>query len=966
MRIGLSVCLTIFMTLFLLQAQGQKSAKFWDPARDYKEALEIYDQGKYNIAYNKFHQFLERYEAEDEGKSGLLIADAHYYKASCASKQDDPKTEGFYLAYIDRFKGHSFNNSAYFDLGNLYFNKRDYHASLEYYNKVNEKALDKRFYEEFSFKRGFCYFSLKEFNTARLAWNDLIHRTDGEYYYEANYYYGMAAYFQENYDAAVAAFDVVDETARYKNVVPYYITQIHFIKADYEGVIDYAVPLVNDNGMKYRADMNQLIGQSYFEQGDYVNAVEYLADYVKQAKNVSKEDYYQLGFAEYQTLDYDGAVVSFKKLNHLNGALAQNALFLTGNAYLKLDDKENARTALKRAASLDFDAAIVEEARFNYAKLSYELNFNNDALVSLRKFINDYPSSDFSAEANEILADLLLNTKNYDEALAIIEKIDHPTPKITKAYQLMAYHKGISLYNEGRLNTALEAFTKSLRYTPDKSLQALTRYWMADIYHRKGNYAKSIVNMNHFLSASVIPDPSYTTKVSKSTGHYVQGYNHYKLSEYSKARMEFEKASNGLTTEANTEIQNQLLPDALLRTADCYYLGKDYNRAFTFYDKVINNGYDGSDYAIYQKALIDGIRGNYSKKIDLLKGLMNKYPESVLADDALFETGNTYIVMENMEAAIGSFDQLIRNHANSEWLPPARLKLGLIYFNQDKYDQALIQYKTVVSKYPKTTSSAEALTALRDVYIAKGDPQGYIQYLENVPGANVTMSEQDSILYLSAENLFTKGEYEKALTAFNDYLQRFPNGYFSLPAHFYRGECHFSFQDLDRAVGDYDKVLAVGANRFTERSLQRAASINYYHIKDYRTALEQYLSLMQQATTKDTRRTATLGILRSNFQLEEYRSSIEYADRVIADPSFPEQQHTESYFYRARSYWNTGDRSKGIRDYTVVKNRVSNEWAAEAVYHIALDHLESNRLEEAKSSCFLILFVPTRLMPVGW
>ncbi len=943
----------LFAIGMTLNANAQKTSFVSDPAKDFKQALEIYDQQKYNIAYNRFNEFIESYEALDDSKSNLLLADAYYYKASCAGKQKDPKTEDYYLEYIDRFKGHSFSNVAYFDLGNWYFKERNYKDALNYYGDVNEKALDKRIYEEFAFKRGFCYFSLKRFDLAKAAWRPIINKTDSEFYKEANYYYGMASYYDEEYDDAIASFKKVEKVSRYKNSIPYYITQINFINKDYQGVIDYAVPIVEGrSSVKNKPDINQLIGQSYFELGDYTAAVKYLTEFEKRAKTVTKEDYYQLGYAQYKTGDYAGAVKNFKELNHLNNALAQNALFLSGNAYLKLGDKENARTSLQRASTLNFDNAIVEEAKFNYAKLSYELGFNNDALVSVRSFIETYPSSKYIGEANEILANVLLQTRNYNEALQIIEQINNPSPSIKKAYQLMAYHKGISDYNDGRLNNALSAFNKAERYSPDKSILALTKYWRGDIYHRKKEYKKSINEMSQFLANAGALSDVHTIKVEKATGHYIQGYNHYKLKDYDKARQAFEQTSNLLVQSDNVEIQNSILPDAFLRTADCYFLKKNYSASLDFYDKVIDRGYDGADYSYYQKGIIEGLQGNHDAKIDQLKRVTTAYPKSVLVDDALYEIGNTYIIQDKNDQAISTFNQLIRNHGNSEWVAPAYLKLGLIYFNMDNYDESLKRYKTVVSKYPKTSASAEALTAIKDVYIAKGDPNGYIKYLSNVPDANVTVSAQDSILYMSAENQFTKGEYDQALKDFNEYLSRFPNGYFSLPSRFYRGECHFSFQDFNKALVDYNYVLSKPQNRFVERTLQRAASINFYHTRNYSESLSQYTELIQIASTEDNRKVAILGILRSNFQLKKYTASIEYANRVTNDDGYSELQQTEAYYYRAKSLWETGSKSNAIADYKVVKSRTSNQWAAEGTYFIAKDYFDKGDLVNAEATCF--------------
>ncbi len=47
--------------------------------------------------------------------------------------------------------------------------------------------------------------------------------------------------------------------------------------------------------------------------------------------------------------------------------------------------------------------------------------------------------------------------------------------------------------------------------------------------------------------------------------------------------------------------------DAYLRTADCYYMNRDYKRAEAMYDKVLGFSWPSSDYATFQKAMIAGV-----------------------------------------------------------------------------------------------------------------------------------------------------------------------------------------------------------------------------------------------------------------------------------------------------------------------------------------------------------------------
>ena len=53
--------------------------------------------------------------------------------------------------------------------------------------------------------------------------------------------------------------------------------------------------------------------------------------------------------------------------------------------------------------------------------------------------------------------------------------------------------------------------------------------------------------------------------------------------------------------------------DAYLRIADCYYMNRDYKKALSMYDKVLEYSWPASDYATFQKAMIVGINNSREK-----------------------------------------------------------------------------------------------------------------------------------------------------------------------------------------------------------------------------------------------------------------------------------------------------------------------------------------------------------------
>ncbi len=938
----------IFFTPYSQPLVAQETSVYTDIAFHFKQALEVLDQKKYNIARNKFERFINEYPHHNLSESNLLIADANYYIAYCGYKIQDSNTEELYLKYLNNFQGHAKNSAAFFDLGNYYFHQKEYKQSLKFYNKLNEKDLPKVTREEFIFKKSFANFSIKKFSQAKPGFKKLIN-SNSQYKNDASYYYGVIAYYEKKYNEALSNFLLVENHKKYGRVVPYYIAQINFVNEDYDEVISYGEPLLQRNKVvNNRVEISQLVGQSYFEKGNYIKAQEYLENYIKKAKSVSKEDYYQLGYTHYKNGNYKEAITNFKKLGHLKNTLAHNATFMLGESYLRIGDKENARNAFKQAASMNYDKSLKEDALFNAGKLAYELNHINDALTALKSFIEKYPQSKYTNEANELLAKVFLKTRNYNEAIKTIEGLKNPSSQVKKAYQKITYFQAIELYNSRKFTAAERSLNKSLKYPLSKNYEALAYYWKAEIQHIKKEYDLSIQYNNRFLQSKHHVSTEHNDKVNAILGHYLQGYNYYKRSEYKSAIIQFSKALN----QPNIDYYPKLYADALLRAADCHFIQKEYASARNYYEKVIAGVFDGSDYAYYQKGILFGLDGDYNNKIDALKNMSRSFPKSIYADDAIYEIGNTYLAMENYPNAISQYKHLIKTFPKSELRPASKLKLGLIYFNQDNYNEALREYKSVVKNYPRTSSASEAMVAIKDVYIAKGDPDGYIRYLKSVPNANITYSEQDSIIYLSAENQFSNGNYQAALKGFNEYLLRFPNGYFSLPAHFYRGESYFSFEDFENAIKDYDFVLNSQQSLFTEKALFRAASINYYHTKNYKKSLEQYQLLKEAASIEENVSNSTLGIMRSAYKLNQYGLCMNYCDLIIEDDGFSEIQQTEALFKKSNSQYLINQKDKAMNGFRLVMNKINNEWAAESQYKIAQIQFDKGQLDAAEQSCF--------------
>jgi TolA-binding protein len=398
---------------------------------------------------------------------------------------------------------------------------------------------------------------------------------------------------------------------------------------------------------------------------DYDKALFYLEKYTKNAVKVTPEDYYALGYMQANKGMCDKAIANLLQLSPLENALGQNAMFLLGQCYEKTGKKTEARTAFLQAARMNFDKAIQEEAWFQYAKLSYELEYTNDALVSLKNFIQAYPKSKYIQEAYELLADIFLITRNFEEAMTIIDNLPTKSPKLLDAYQKMAYYKGVENYNDYKFIDAVSFFDKSLKYPNNKSIEALCYYWKADIAHQKSDWQNSIALLDKFLPIAVSVKTEHSDKVNNGTGNYLQGYNYFKKKEYATANTYFLKAVTALKTDNSVSVKQTIYPDAVLRLADGYFIQKQYKSSAQYYDEIINANANGADYALYQKSIIEGLGGKYDDKIAGMKALVARFPASAFADDAIMETGKTYLAQDKDNDAIESYKSMLQKYPKS-------------------------------------------------------------------------------------------------------------------------------------------------------------------------------------------------------------------------------------------------------------------------------------------------------------
>ena len=229
-------------TLSLSATYAQRTTVYTDPQLAYKHGMELYEQGLYGQAQAEFQQTLSLINHGSEHEFPALRAVAELHNAKCAVQMGKPEGETLILDYIRKYSPDPAAGQALVDMGNYYYNAKQYDKANEFYNMIDNGGLSGAQRLEVKFRQAYGYFVNKKFAQAKAGFRS-VKDVDGQYYYPANYYYGMCEFFDSNYDAAIKSFQTAAQFKKYKQVVPYYICQIHFAKGEYDKLISYGEPI---------------------------------------------------------------------------------------------------------------------------------------------------------------------------------------------------------------------------------------------------------------------------------------------------------------------------------------------------------------------------------------------------------------------------------------------------------------------------------------------------------------------------------------------------------------------------------------------------------------------------------------------------------------------------------------------------------------------------------------------------
>jgi soluble lytic murein transglycosylase len=363
---------------------------------------------------------------------------------------------------------------------------------------------------------------------------------------------------------------------------------------------------------------------------------------------------------------YDGVA---RYAREHSGDAAAAAYLALGHAYL--NDRRFAEASASLRQARQASDVLADYADFLAARSDYEEGNDTAAEALLRGFIERYPASVFDVEAPELEASVLLAMNDVAGAAQVLDSAIHSASASRSGYQLaralVALAQGHTAdanltFKEVLLNHPLsaEAETARARLTAsgaEATLTASELRSLGDAYFDAGRYA---------LAAE-----QYRA-LARQTG----------LPELTRAGFAVAAAACDLKLKKLTTAEAEALPDT-----------QDENgarRAYLLMELARN-------------------RNDSDLQQSIVEQMKTRFPQSEWLAEALFSSGNMYMLSRDYPRAVGYYSYLATHFPQNKNSAAAHWRAGWLSYRQGLYADAGRMFDEQIHLYPAAVDTVGAL-----------------------------------------------------------------------------------------------------------------------------------------------------------------------------------------------------------------------------------------------------------------
>jgi len=880
--IGLSLYFFV-QSIFQIREQAY-SAKQLESVQFYKEAESFLDKEQYDVAINKFLNFIDKYKDNEvllkQANFNLMIA---YYKR----KRYD---EMFKIAkeLVKNYKDEEIGKTALFFIGEYYFYKKKYDYAVVSYQMFINKVPSSPYLPLAYFNSAKSYYESKKIDEAISLLKKMERKFSKSALMPDVKYFLIALFLQK--DEPYEAEKRIRKVERSPNIVK--LNEIYFNMAEYyfsKGNLTKAIYYYN----KVK-DKNEILAKIEQKLEAYRKAKQ------QQEELIGEENYDRLEEQQWwHEYDYEALYQEAKESKNY----FPEALFKIGSCYLDMGKLELASKTFEILKTKYKDEKEIIAKIPSAEILLYAKQGKYDKLAKKIKNIKD-------EDAKIQVLQSLFTDKVYS---VIIQQYEEKNFEFTKPEyrEVCLYIVGTSYFVTQNYKKAIEVYQTFLKDYPKSEYFVVSKSNLAMAYFNVKDYNsaikeyKSIIDLNpkeeEYIKVSILQ----LAEIYKNLNDKDNAINYYRMFVE-----RFPIADD--------------VPNILIIIGNLYLEKKDYQNAVNYYTDFIVRypTHELAKDAMLQIAIIYKENKQYQEMADVFKNIIEKYPDDKkVAPVAYYWLGWYNKEQKNYQQAISYYEVLISSFPEDENVVVAQYDKAECFANMKEYEKAINEYLKLLDYANKGRLERKYVFALIEevfkLYKNLGkQEQEIINNLNNI-SQMYKGSEVGVLVTLKiAEYYYKNKDYTTAVNTLekvSDSLDLFKG---NAEEYYFIADIFFNGKNYLKAFNFYKKsIISAPKTKIAENAAWGMCDC-YVYLNDDRLSsdivkyVEPYYSKIKKAITVPQ----ALG--KSYFVLKNYKKAINYLEAVV--PILSEKEGPQWIFMLADSYFETNNFHEAIKLYAKI------------------------------------------------
>ena len=582
-----------------------------------------------------------------------------------------------------------------------------------------------------------------------------------------------------------------------------------------------------------------------------------------------------------------------------------------------------AQAAFKQIKKSSKGEAIESDCAYYIANCAVRLNQKNaDSLIE--EFVEDYPTSTKKNTAYVDVADYYFENEKFAYSEKWYSKVDENSLSQTER-EKFNFNRGYTAFFSKNYKEA-KKFLNRVENSQKYGSQA--KYYIGFMAYEGDDYDKA----NEYFN-QVEGEDKYKEKLS-----YYQADLNFKLGKFEKA-IELAKAQLEKTNERNEVSElNKIVGES-------YFNIEKYEDAIPYLTeykgkkgKWNNTDYYQLGYAYYKQKDYNKAVSEFNKIID---------GNNSVAQNAYYHLGESYVSSGKKQEALNAFrnasqmDYDIKIQEDA-WLNYAKIsyEIGNPY---QSVPQVLASY---LDKYPETNYKEELETLLIDSYITSKNYKEALVLLKGKKGIENKAAYQKVAYYRGIE-LYNENNYAEAENMFVASLKEQQDAKYTARATFWKAEADYNLTNYDDAlIGFKTFQLLTDANQTPEyKNLDYHLAYTYFKKKDYAQATLYFKNFTSSSREDKVRlNDAYLRLADSYFVTSVYNNAITMYSEAL---SVNKIEMDYAFFQKAMSYGYIGQTNKKISELEIfITKYPASKLRDDAMYTLGNAYVKSGNADK--------------------